>query len=116
MGKIRLVVASTLIFLSRIKISIHPEGGKPMTFAPKVLDFENQKIFRWKGVFLIPGLFDGEHIFELKRNHNGTTTLNHRENFYGIMVPFMKKQLNTAVKAGFNAMNIAVKERAESLN
>lgn len=98
---------------NKIKVRLQPEGQKGMVFTPTVLSFEVNKRFSWLGNFIIPGLFDGEHIFELVDNGNGTTTFIQRENFKGILVPLMKKMLNGPTKQGFEAMNQKLKELAE---
>jgi hypothetical protein len=88
-----------------IRVRIEPPGAKGMTFTPKVLRFEANKEFRWLGHFIFPGLFDGEHIFELQEQPDGSTLLIHREIFRGILVPFLKKMLDTNTRQGFEAMN-----------
>ena len=85
-----------------------------MTFKPTVLAFEPNKEFRWIGHLLFPGLFDGEHIFELIGNADGTTTFIQREKFKGVLVPLFKKMLDVNTINGFNRMNTALKERVEN--
>lgn len=85
-----------------------------MKFKPIVLAFEKGKVFEWLGHLLIPKvIFDGQHKFELIANPDGTTTLHHSEKFTGILVPLMKKMLKNDTRAGFEAMNVALKKRAE---
>jgi hypothetical protein len=98
----------------RITVRLEPPGGKGMTFQPKVLAFAPGKEFRWRGNLLFPGLFDGEHIFELIDNGDGTTTFRQRELFSGVLVPLFKKMLEGSTKAGFEAMNRALKNYVES--
>ena len=92
---------------------LEPPEVKGMTFKPKVLAFETNKEFRWLGHLLFPGLFDGEHKFELIDNGNGTTTFIQSENFRGILVPFFKKMLDKNTTNGFNLMNQKLKEMVE---
>ncbi len=89
-------------------------GG--MKFQPKVLKFEANKEFKWKGHLLLKGLFDGTHQFQLEDHKNGTTTFHHNEYFKGILVPLFKKQLQTDTKKGFEAMNSILKERVEAVD
>lgn len=96
-----------------IAARIEPPGAQGMTFKPTVLAFDINKEFRWKGKLLVSGLFDGEHIFELTDNGNGTTTFVQREVFTGILVPLFAKMLDNTTLAGFNQMNEALKARAE---
>ena len=90
-----------------------PPKAKGMTFKPKVLVFDANKEFRWIGHLLFPGLFDGEHKFELIDNGNGTTTFRQSEKFKGILVPLFKKMLDNNTINGFNEMNKKLKELAE---
>jgi len=79
-----------------------------------VLVFEPDKEFRWRGHLLFPGLLDGEHIFEITDNGNGTTTFKQSEKFNGILVPLFKKMLDYNTTKGFNLMNTRMKERVEA--
>ena len=96
-----------------ITARIEPPKAKGMTFKPKVLVFEANQEFRWLGHLLIPGLFDGEHKFQLIDNGNGTTTFIQSEKFKGILVPLFKKMLDINTVNGFNEMNQKLKEIVE---
>lgn len=96
-----------------ITARIEPPEAQGMTFQPKVLVFEANKEFRWRGKLFIPGLFDGEHFFQLTDNGDGTTTFRQSELFYGILVPLFKKMLDTNTINGFKQMNQKLKEVAE---
>jgi hypothetical protein len=98
-----------------ITARIEPPEAQGMTFRPKVLAFEANKEFRWRGKLFISGLFDGEHIFQLTDNGNGTTTFHQSELFYGILVPLFKKMLDINTLNGFNRMNQQLKKRAETI-
>ena len=80
---------------------------------PTVLALETEKEFRWIGHLLFPGLFDGEHKFELIDNNNGTTTFVQSEKFTGILVPLFRKMLDVNTRNGFSLMNEKLKELAE---
>src|ERR1035437_2346324 len=96
-----------------IIVQLKPPGAKGMTFKPKVLTFEINKELRWLRHLLFPGLFDGEHKFELIDNGDGTTTFRQSERFKGILVPLFKKMLDENTMNGFNLMNQKLKELAE---
>lgn len=98
---------------NKIIVKLEPPEAKGMTFKPKVLAFESSKECRWLGHLLFPGLFDGEHKFELIDNGNGTTTFKQSEKFKGILVPLFKKMLDKNTTNGFNLMNQKLKELAE---
>ncbi len=84
-----------------------------MTFKPKVLAYEKEKELRWLGHLMFKGLFDGEHIFELKDNGDGTTTFMQSENFNGLLVRIFSKRLDEETKPGFELMNRILKGIAE---
>jgi hypothetical protein len=85
-----------------------------MTFHPKVLTCEPNRELRWLGRFLVPGLFDGEHVHLLDRLEAGRTRYRQSESFRGLLVP-LTGGLLAATQQGFDAMNTALKARAEAL-
>jgi len=98
---------------NKITARIEPPEANGMTFKPIILTFETNKELSWLGHLFIPGLFDGNHKFELIDNKNGTTTFIQSENFKGILVPLLKNQLDNNTKRGFVEMNKKLKELAE---
>ena len=86
-----------------------------MTFKPVVTRVSENREFRWQGRLLFPGIFDGEHIFELEEAGDRKTNFVHRENFGGLLVPLLRKSLETATKQGFVDFNEALKTRCESV-
>lgn len=100
---------------NKITARIEPPQSNGMTFKPKVLVYEVNKEFKWIGHLFFPGLFDGEHRFELIDNGNGATTFKQSEKFKGILVPLFKKMLDVNTINGFNQMNEAIKKMAEAL-
>lgn len=107
-------ISGEAIVGSRIKVHIVPPGKNGMKISPRVLAFEKPKEFRWKGHLLFPGLFDGEHIFEVVGHKNETCTLIHREKFNGILIPLFAKMLDVNTLNGFKLMNQKLKEVSEA--
>lgn len=101
---------------ARLRVRLQPAGGKPMTFRPVVTHVAPPHTFRWKGRSLIPGLFDGEHIFEIEPLGPDRVRLVHREEFSGLLVPVLWKSLNLPTWKGFEAMNAVLKRRAEAIH
>lgn len=99
---------------SRLQVTIQPQGGRPMSFAPVVLACEPAREFRWRGKVLVGGVFDGEHAFRLVESTPGSCRFVHEETFSGLLMPLlMRGALRARTEAGFNAMNVALKLRAE---
>jgi len=97
---------------NQISVRITPPGARGMTLKPKVLRFDSNKELRWLGHLIIPGLFDGEHMFKLTDNGNGTTTFIQSEHFGGILVPLFRKLLDKNTRDGFILMNKKLEELA----
>ena len=91
--------------------TLQPEPGRQMVFRPLVLTVEPERELRWLGRLFIPRIFDGEHYFLLEER-NGATHLTHGENFTGALLLFIDPE---SFRANFEAMNLALKERAEGL-
>jgi hypothetical protein len=95
-----------------LRVTIRPPGGEARSFKPTVLRVQSPAAFVWRGSLPIPGLFTGEHSFQLTRAGDGTR-LRHSERFSGILVPFLRKIL-ARTEEGFKQMNVALKARAEA--
>lgn len=89
---------------------MRPAGGSEMTFRPTVLKVEPERELRWLGRLFVPRIFDGEHYF-LLREHEGGTRLVHGERFHGIGLWLIDPE---RFRADFEAMNVALKARAEA--
>ncbi len=102
----RLAVGETL------NVVVSPPDSTDFRFRPKVLVSEKDKELRWKGKVLADFIFCGEHYFELKELSNGRTRVAHGEDFSGMLLTFLGRQL-TSTARGFVFMNQALKRRAE---
>jgi hypothetical protein len=98
---------------SKLRVRIEPPGRKGMTFEPTVVALAQEKELRWLGRLLMPGLFDGEHAFGLEELAEGCR-FRQTERFSGILVPLFGAGLPEATRRGFEAMNAALKARAEA--
>ena len=84
-------------------------GREQQVFHPTVLVARAGRELRWRGHVLVPRLFDAEHYFLLQPQ--GTATiLTQGERFRGVALWFFDV---TELAPGFQAMNAALKARAE---
>lgn len=97
-----------------ISVFLKPPDGNGMAFKPRVLAWDPNREFRWKGKLGIPGIFDGEHYFKLEDLGNGSTKFLHGEHFSGILVGVMGNILENT-KKGFVLMNEALKAECEKM-
>jgi len=107
-------VAGALEEGARLTARIEPPNGRGMTFRPSVTALNPGRELRWLGHLGMPGVFDGEHQFVLEPLAGGHTKLRHAESFRGVLVPMFTKSLDTNTRAGFEAMNQALKARVEA--
>ncbi len=94
---------------------LQPPGGRAMTIKPAVTVVEPTQTFEWLGHFGVPGVFDGRHRFDLTTTPSGGAQLVQSEQFNGVLVRFMRKMLDNQTRDGFEAMNSALKARAEAV-
>jgi len=97
----------------RLQITMKLEGRKPMVFKPRVKAFHPRQEFRWLGHLILPGVFDGEHAFVLESMAENRIRFIQKEGFRGILASSILKGIHAKTQAGFEAMNQALKERAE---
>ena len=107
-------LAGTLAPGERLEVRLEPPGGAAMTFRPTVLAVEPARELRWLGHLLVPGLFDGVHQFEIHSLGPGRVRFVQQERFTGVLVPLFARNLDAHTLPGFNAMNAALKARAEA--
>ena len=84
-----------------------------MTFKPRLKIVSSPRELRWVSQVLAPGLFEGEHGFRIEPLASDRCRLRYLEDFSGVFVPMLVPGLQQASRAGFGAMNQALKERAE---
>ncbi len=99
---------------SRLQVQIQPSGGNAMAFQPQVITVIPKRELCWLGRLLLPGLFDGEHRFCIESIQPSQVRFLHSEKFAGVLVPFLWQSLEPKARQGFEAMNQALKARAEA--
>ena len=95
---------------SKILIHIKTQGGKNRKYEPTVTKVQEGRELRWFG----GGLFlNGEHIFTIEMRDSGRVLFVQRQVFEGLLSSFFGQSSYADIAAGLNAMNMALKERAE---
>lgn len=97
----------------RLSLLVCPPNNKGMRFKPTVRTLEENKKIVWLGHFLFPGVFDGEHSFELMPLSENKTRFVHTEKFSGALMPIFWSMLDMDTRQGFVNMNNALKARCE---
>ena len=98
----------------KIHLRLSVEGAEPYEFMPTVSRIKDTETFSWIARTGIPGVFDGEHFFELREIDSGRVLLVNREEYRGILsliieqLPMMK-----LAPRGFEKMNTELKDYIE---
>ncbi len=100
----------------KITLRLSVEGAKPYTFSPTINHWVKYKKWGWIARTGMPGIFDGEHMFELEEKE-GKTLLVNKEQYRGILAPIIQQQpmMKNAPK-GFEQMNQQLKTHIEKQN
>ena len=96
-----------------LSVSLSLPEGRDFVIQPRLLRCQESEELRWRGHFLFPGLFDGEHFFRLEALGRDRTRFVQGENFTGLLVRFAGRTITRAAR-GFVYMNQALKRRVEA--
>jgi hypothetical protein len=96
-----------------LEVQIRPPGQRPMTFRPTIVKLDPGVELRWLGHLGVPGIFDGEHGFRVDPEGDRRCRFQHFEAFKGILAAPLLWLAGDATRRGFEAMNQALKRRAE---
>jgi hypothetical protein len=84
-----------------------------MGFRPRILAAAPARELRWLGHLGVPGLFDGEHGFRIEPLGPDRVRFVQEERFAGLLAPLVLRFVERGTRQGFEAMNRALKARAE---
>ena len=97
----------------RITVDLRPSGTTGMKMHPVLLKVVPCQELRWVGHLFVRGLFDGEHVFEIKTLGDHTCLFTQHEYFTGLLLPLLETMLKKDTARGFTEMNEALRTRAE---
>lgn len=100
---------------ARVAVTLTPPGKSAITLRPTVVKLEPGRELRWLGHLGVRGLFDGEHGFRVVPEDGARCRFEHFETFGGLLVAPVMWMVGDATRQGFEAMNRALKVKAESL-
>lgn len=108
-------VVGTVAQDARIAIHSKPPGSRVVVMRPTVVCWEPPNQLRWRATFVSGGLFTGEHGFRLQEQGTDRVRFIQDETFSGALVPFYSRLRLRRTRHGFDAMNEALRDRAESM-
>jgi hypothetical protein len=94
---------------SQVYVTVKPVGKDEIS-GKTVVTLMTDSQLSWRGSLAIPGLFSGKHDFIIEEAGPDTTVFYNNERMSGLVIPFYDFK---PTEAGFEAMNQALKARAE---
>ena len=105
-------IAGELRVGGKLDVRLQPVDERGITLHPTVLAAEPGRELRWLGHLMVPGIFDGEHRFQIEPAGPDRVRFTQSEGFGGILLPLLWKKLRDGGTAkGFRAMNEALARR-----
>jgi hypothetical protein len=100
---------------ARVTIYSRPPGGRLIVMRPTIVAWDPPHELRWRATFLHGRLFSGEHGFKLEATGPSRVRFVQDERFSGLLVPLYSRLRLARTRQGFERVNEALRERAESL-
>jgi hypothetical protein len=98
----------------RLTLRLEPPGAEPFELTPTVSKVVVEQEIRWTVRAGLPGIFDREHALLIEPAPGAKTRLVQKESFAGLRAGGQWAKLEGPLRQGFEAMNAALKELAES--
>ncbi len=98
---------------ARIEIKLRSPRGVEFSVRATVVHVREERELRWCERWTLPRLFSSERRFRVEQLPRGGVRFHHSEQARGIMVPLLAKRRRLLGQSGFDAMNAALKRRAE---
>ena len=98
---------------ARLELHLAPPELPAVVVHARLLVIRRPSVLRWSGEVVAPGLFDGIHSFHLDPLGESRCCLRQSERLFGVLAPMLAPSLLESTRAGYEAMNRALKARAE---
>src|SRR5919107_3953597 len=82
----------------RLEVRLEPPDSRGITLRPKVLSAEPNRLMRWLGHLLVPGVFDGEHSLAIHPLEVDRVRFVQHEAFKGVLVPLLARSLENTLR------------------
>jgi hypothetical protein len=98
----------------RLTIHSSPPGARTVVLRPLVITWSPPHELRWRSSFISRRLFSGEHGFKLEELGPDRVRFSQDETLKGLVVPIYARLRLPKTRLGFEQVNHALRERAES--
>jgi hypothetical protein len=97
----------------QIEVRLAAPPGADLAARLTIVYLRQHHEMRWVEWWSVPGLYASERRFRLEPLPGGAVRFHHGEQVRGVMVPLLGRRRRLRGRAGFEAMNAALKQRAE---
>lgn len=97
----------------QIEVRLAAPPGADVAARLTIVHLQKDHEMTWLEWWSVPGLFASERRFRIEPLPNGSVRFHHGEQVRGVMVPLLGQRRRSRGRAGFDAMNKALKQRAE---
>ena len=98
----------------RIDLQLALPGRSPMDLTATVEEAQPGALLTWRGHVLARWLFEGYRRFEVEPVAPGRARVTHVEDVHGVLAPLFGLALGGRVQASHDALDAALKTRAEA--
>jgi hypothetical protein len=106
-------IAGTLQTGSKLRAVVQTPHFPKITIQPLLLKVEAEHELRWLGHWVVPKIFDGEHLFAIEPLGESKVNFVQKELFTGLLVPLLWRKMAGNILLGFENMSQALKKRVE---
>jgi hypothetical protein len=99
----------------QIEVRLAAPPGADVAARLTIVYLRREEAMTWLEWWTVPGLFASERRFRIEPLQGGAVRFHHGEQVRGILVPLLGRRRRLRGRAGFEAMNTALKQRAEKL-
>ena len=98
----------------RIDLQLSLSGRPPMNLTATIEEARSGALLTWRGHLVARWLFEGYRRFEIEPVEPGLARVTHVEDVHGVLAPLFGLALGGRVQASHDALNAALKARAEA--
>jgi hypothetical protein len=99
----------------RISLKLALPGRPTMDLTATIEEMRADALLTWRGHLMAPWFFEGYRRFEISPVTAGLVQVTHVEDVHGLLAPLFAVALGSRVQSSHNALNAALKARAETV-
>lgn len=98
---------------AKIEVRLRLPQGNDVSIRSMIVRAREPRELRWLDRWTVPGMFSSERRFRIESLPEGGVRFHHAEQVNGMMAPLLIQRRQLRTKSALDAMNTALKQRAE---